>query len=189
MVRVRLVQQGQLVNCKADVLHRERNDAAGGECPALQRWRGGASNSARAYQRLQLQDGQAVDGMPIWEHDRCGGARLVECRDDVAVRNQFLHLKGVHLPKAGGACRQDQDRIARWANGHRRGHHRVAGDVPELPEEEARLAVDARKGRHHGVGLLHVRSTGRRRAHVGGIPDLHHHFTARVRVCTEDVRA
>jgi hypothetical protein len=38
---------------------------------------------------------------PLWENHNRSSIRLIDGRDNVAVRNQLLDLEGVHLAKAG----------------------------------------------------------------------------------------
>ena len=73
---------------------------------------------------------------------------------------------------------------------HRRVHVFGAGHDLEKSSTTYVITKDLTpffRGRHHGIGLLHVRCMRGRRASVGGIPDLHHKFTTCVRIGSEDV--
>ena len=70
------------------------------ERPAVQRRRPFGREVALAEQGFRPFGGQPIRLAPIRENHCGGGVRLIDGRDDVAVRDQLLDLEGVLLAKA-----------------------------------------------------------------------------------------
>jgi hypothetical protein len=172
-VRVGLVKGGEPIQREAGVLRQIRHDAVG-ECPAVEGRRCCDRGVARPNQGLHLVARQPHRLAAIWEDHRRGGVRLVDGRDDVAVRDQLLDLEGVLLANAGKSVQEDQHRVAGLVICHGRGRDRVAGDVLEVAEGEPGQVERSRQLGRNSVGILHPGSARRCWGRLGWIPELHH---------------
>lgn len=156
--------------------------------PAVQYGRSFDRAEARADQGRHPVTRQPGCLAPIRENHGRSGIRLIDGRDDVAVRHQLLDLEGVVLAKAEKPVQEDQHRVAGLAIGHGRGRDGVGGDVFQVTEGELRKMKQAGQRRRKRVGILHPGSARRGCVSLGWVPDLHHQLPAVIRIGGEDLR-
>ena len=148
-----------MVQRKTHVLRKERHDAFRERPPVQHR-----CNRRRAValvdQGHHLAQRQCDGLAPVRKHNRCGGMRLVNRHHDVAVRDQRLHLKGVHLAKANCALQKDEHRVIRLVIGHRCRRKGMGFHIFQRPKNEGRPTLKPGQGVGQGSGVLQVGRAG-----------------------------
>ena len=136
-VGIALIERSELIDREAHVGGEIRHDAFI-KSASVQHRRNTRRTVALVDQGLHLIKRQRAHFASIREYDHCRSVCLIDSRNNVALRDQCLHLKRVHLAKADSAFQKNEHWVVGFCIGHRRAEHCVGGDVFELPEQRGR---------------------------------------------------